>query len=290
MWVVVSPFNFPFALAGGPSGAALVAGNAVVFKPATDTPYVGLKLTECFLDAGVPEGAFNFVTGPGSTVGEELVTHPDVDGITFTGSYDIGMNIYRTFPQAKCTYPRPCIIEMGGKNPAIISRHADLDIAAMGILRSAFGLQGQKCSACSRVYVERSGGRCFHGQARRARPTKSPSAIPASAMCGSARSINKKAYADYVRYCEELSQSSEIVRGGKHLTEGELSKGYFCAPTISYGLPFDHHLWQEEMFLPITTVGVVDDLDEAMRLANDVCYGLTAGFYSNDPARDSVVL
>ena len=151
VWVVISPFNFPFALAGGPSGAALVAGNTVVFKPASDTPYTGRLLAEAFRDAGLPDGVFNYVTGGGATVGETLITSPEVDGITFTGSYDIGMHIYRTFTSGK--HPRPCIAEMGGKNPAIVSAKADLDRAVQGILRSAFGLQGQKCSACSRVYV-----------------------------------------------------------------------------------------------------------------------------------------
>ena len=152
VWVVISPFNFPFALAGGPSGGALVAGNTVVFKPASDTPLSGWLLTECMRDAGVPAGVFNYVTGPGSTVGEELITNNEVDGITFTGSYDVGMHIYRTFAAGQ--YPRPCIAEMGGKNATIISRKADLDKAALGVMRSAFGLTGQKCSACSRVYVE----------------------------------------------------------------------------------------------------------------------------------------
>src|SRR5512137_2788733 len=152
VWVVISPFNFPCALAGGPSGAALVAGNAVVFKPASDTPYSGRLLAECFRDGGVPAGVFNFVTGGGATIGQELITNPLVDGITFTGSYDVGMHIYKTFATGR--YPRPCIAEMGGKNPAIVTARADLDLAAQGIMRSAFGLQGQKCSACSRVYVD----------------------------------------------------------------------------------------------------------------------------------------
>lgn len=282
VWAVISPFNFPFVLAAAPSGAALVAGNTVVFKPATDTPLAGLKLAECFLDAGAPEGAYNYVTGPGSTVGEELVVNPDVDGITFTGSYDIGMHIYRTFPHTKCEYPRPCVIEMGGKNPAIISRKADLDAAAMGVMRSAFGLQGQKCSACSRVYVERPVAGAFLDKLA-ALTDGIVAGDPSQRNVWFGPVINKKAYADYERYCEELARSSQIIRGGQHLVEGDLGKGYFGAPTISYGLPFDHSLWQQEMFLPITTVGVVDDLAQAMRLANDVCYGLTAGFYSNDP-------
>ncbi|HEY4690266.1 MAG TPA: aldehyde dehydrogenase family protein, partial [Anaerolineae bacterium] len=110
VWVVISPFNFPFALAGGPSGGALVAGNTVVFKPASDTPYTGRLLAEVFRDAGLPDGVFNFVTGGGSTVGETLITSPEVDGITFTGSYDIGMHILKTFASGK--WPRPCIAEM----------------------------------------------------------------------------------------------------------------------------------------------------------------------------------
>jgi 1-pyrroline-5-carboxylate dehydrogenase len=137
VWVVIAPFNFPGALAGGPSSAAMVTGNSVVFKPATDTPYTGWLLTECFRDAGIPDGVFNFVTGPGRTVGQTLVDHPDVAGITFTGSYDVGMGILRDFSYSK--YPRPVIAEMGGKNPTIVSKEADLDKAAMGVMRSAFG-------------------------------------------------------------------------------------------------------------------------------------------------------
>jgi 1-pyrroline-5-carboxylate dehydrogenase len=152
VWVIISPFNFPMALAGGPSSGALLGGNTVVFKTSSDTPLTGWKLTECFREAGLPEGVFNFVTGPGSSVGEELVTNPGVDGILFTGSKEVGFGIYRKFSSQ---YPKPCITEMGGKNPAIITATADLDAAAEGVMKSAFGLQGQKCSACSRVYVDR---------------------------------------------------------------------------------------------------------------------------------------
>jgi 1-pyrroline-5-carboxylate dehydrogenase len=282
VWAVVSPFNFPAALAGGPCGAALVAGNTVVLKPATDTPLIAYKLAGCLMDAGVPDGVFNLVTGPGGAVGEELITHPDVDGVTFTGSYDVGMRIYRTFPQSQCVHPRPCIIEMGGKNAALVSRHADLDIAAMGVLRSAFGLQGQKCSACSRIFVERPAAEALLEKLV-ALMDKLAIGDPSRRDVWFGPVINAKAYADYARDCDELRQSGQIVRGGQRLTEGELGHGYFCAPTLVTGLPSEHRLWQEEMFLPITTLAVVDSLDEAMRRANDVCYGLTAGFYSNDP-------
>ena len=152
VWLIISPFNFPFALTGGPTGAALSAGNTVVIKPATDTAWIVRLYAECLRDAGFPDGVINFVTGPGSTLGQALVDNSDVDGATFTGSFDVGMKLYRSFANGK--YVRPVILELGGKNPAIVSRNADLERAAVGIVRSAFGLQGQKCSADSRVLVE----------------------------------------------------------------------------------------------------------------------------------------
>jgi 1-pyrroline-5-carboxylate dehydrogenase len=139
VWLVISPFNFPAALTGGPCGAALVSGNTLVFKPATDTTWTSRKLAECMRDAGLPDGVFNFVSGPGRSMGQALIENPAVAGITFTGSYDVGMGIYRDF--AKGEYVRPTILELGGKNPAIVSRNADIEEAAAGIVRSAFGLQ-----------------------------------------------------------------------------------------------------------------------------------------------------
>lgn len=276
VWAVISPFNFPFALAGGPSGAALVAGNTVAFKPASDTAYSGWLLTECFRDAGVPDGVFNFVTGGGRTVGQTIVDHPDVAGITFTGSYEVGMSIYRKFAQGK--YPRPCIAEMGGKNPSIISRTADLDKAALGVMRAAFGLQGQKCSANSRVYV--------HDDVRDGFMEKLVNLTseievgdPTLQENWMGPVINKGAYDDYRRFVKDLSENGRIVYGGNVLEEGN---GYFVEPTIVDQLPHDHPLWKHEMFLPIVTVAKFTDMDDAMHKANDVDYGLTAGFYGED--------
>ena len=155
VWLVVSPFNFPFALTGAPAGSALVSGNTIVIKPATDTAWTVRLLAECFRDAGLPEGVCNFVTGPGRTLGQALVDSPEVDGVTFTGSFDVGMKMFQDYARGK--YVRPIILELGGKNPAIVSRHADLERATAGIIRSAFGLQGQKCSAASRIYIEAAG-------------------------------------------------------------------------------------------------------------------------------------
>jgi 1-pyrroline-5-carboxylate dehydrogenase len=278
VWAVISPFNFPAALAGGPAGAALVAGNCVVFKPASNTPWTGRMLAECFRDAGVPEGAFQFVTGPGSTVGEGLITHAGIDGITFTGSYDVGMRIYQLF--TKGAHPRPVILEMGGKNPAIVSRNANLDDAATGIMRSAFGLQGQKCSACSRVYVERAVKDAFLAKLTDL-TNKIAIGDPTRREIWMGPVINQDSYQKFQKYTGELKRAGRVLTGGKILTEGDLATGYFCAPTLVDEVPHNHPLWKEEMFLPITLVGGVDSLDEAMGYANDSNYGLTAGFYGS---------
>lgn len=276
VWVVISPFNFPAALTGGPAGAALVTGNTVVIKPATDTPWTSRKLAECLRDAGIPDGVFNFVTGPGSTLGQAIIDSPEVDGITFTGSFDVGMKIFRDFAQGP--YVRPTILELGGKNPAIVSRHANLEDAAVGIVRSAFGLQGQKCSACSRVFIEEP---VYDQLVSRLVELTEKLTIgdPTDRNVYLGPVVNKSSYRDYQQFSEELSESGRILTGGKVLTDGPFAKGYFCAPTLVADLPYDHRLWQYEMFLPITTVGRVSSLDEAMKLANSVNYGLTAGFY-----------
>lgn len=278
VWLVISPFNFPAALTGGPVGAALVTGNTVVMKPATDTPWIVRLLAECFRDAGLPNGVVNFVTGPGRTLGQALIESPQVDGITFTGSYDVGMAIFRTFANGR--WVRPTILELGGKNPAIVSRHADLERAATGIVRSAFGLQGQKCSACSRVYIEAP---VYDELVERlvALTNKLTVGDPTERTVFMGPVINKNSYNDYKNFSEELSQAGRILTGGKVLTEGELNKGFFCAPTLVADLPLDHRLWKYEMFLPITTIAKVDNLEQAMQLANDVDYGLTAGFYGS---------
>jgi 1-pyrroline-5-carboxylate dehydrogenase len=280
VWVVISPFNFPMALSGGPAGAALVAGNTVVFKPATDTPWAGALLTRCLVDAGLPPGVFNFVTGAGAVVGEALITSPEVDGITFTGSYDVGMHIYRTFASGR--YPRPCIAEMGGKNAAVVSRRADLDRAALGIMRSAFGLQGQKCSACSRIFVEEPVREALirklqdlTGEIGIGDPTRRENWLGPV--------INRRAFDDYRGYVEELGRAGAVRCGGRILAAGGLARGHFCAPTLVDGVPADHRLWRHEMFLPIAMIAGVGSLEEAMERANAVDYGLTAGFYGTKP-------
>jgi len=283
VWLVVSPFNFPFALTGGPTGAALVAGNTVVIKPATDTPWIVRLFAECLRDAGFPDGVVNFVTGPGRTLGQALVDSPEVDGVTFTGSFDVGMKMYADFAKGK--YVRPIILELGGKNPAIVSRHANLEDAAVGIVRSAFGLQGQKCSAASRVLVEAP---VYDELVARVKELTEKLTIgdPTARENWMGPVINASSYKEYQEFCAELSQAGKILTGGKTLTNGEFAKGYFCQPTFAIDVPFSHRLWKQEMFLPITTIGKVDNLDQAMQVANDVNYGLTAGFYGSEDEVD----
>jgi 1-pyrroline-5-carboxylate dehydrogenase len=278
VWVVISPFNFPSALTGGPTGAALVAGNTVVIKPATDTPWTARLIAECLRDAGIPDGVFNYVTGPGSTLGQAIVEGSEVDGITFTGSYDVGMKIYRDFANGR--WIRPAILELGGKNPAIVTRHANLEDAAIGILRSSFGLQGQKCSACSRVFIEEP---VYDQLVGRLVEMTNNLVIgdPTERTVYTGPVANKSSYHDYQQFSEELHQSGRILTGGKVLTEGKFAKGYFCAPTLVDNLPGNHPLWQQEMFVPITTIAPVTNLEEAMQHANNVMYGLTAGFYGS---------
>ncbi len=279
VWLVVSPFNFPFALTGGPAGAALVAGNTLVIKPATDTAWIVRLLVDCFRDAGIPDGVVNFVTGPGSTLGQALVDSSEVDGVTFTGSFDVGMKMFQDF--GKRNYVRPIILELGGKNPVVVSKNADLERATIGIIRSAFGLQGQKCSAASRVLVEDS---VYDELVGRLKETASKLVIgdPTDRNTYNGPVVNKSSYKEFKDFCEEINQGGgKFLVGGNVKTGGMFDKGYYCESTFVVDLPFSHRLWKHEMFLPITTIGRVKNMDEAMSIANDVNYGLTAGFYGS---------
>lgn len=276
VWLIISPFNFPAALTGGPAGAALVAGNTIVMKPASDTPWTTRLIAESFREAGIPDGVFNYVTGGGATLGQALIDHPLVRGITFTGSFEVGMSIGRSFSTGK--YVRPAILEMGGKNPTIVSRNANLEDAALGIVRSAFGLQGQKCSACSRIYAEKP---VYEALISRMLDLNSHLLIgdPTDRQIYNGPVINRKSYQDYQDFCGQIRNAGKILSGGNILTEGNYQHGYYCTNTIAVDVPQDHPLWKQEMFVPITMVAPVESLEEAMQAANDVSYGLTAGFY-----------
>lgn len=279
VWAILAPFNFPHALAAGPISGALVSGNTVVFKPASATALSGHELARCFYDGGVPPDVFQFVTGGGEEVGSYLVHHPDISGVIFTGSKDVGMDLYNSFSTA---FPKPIITEMGGKNPTIVTKNASLDKAVEGVVRSAFGFSGQKCSACSRVYVERDIYDDFL-----ARLVKRTSELvigdPTERQVFVGPVIDETAVSRFEE-AVKLAGDDHIRFGGKRISDGDLGNGTFVAPTIVDGLPLDHELFKRELFLPFLMVGVVDSLDQALKEANDTEYGLTAGIFSEDEA------
>ena len=277
-WVVIAPFNFPLALAGGPAAAALVTGNTVVVKGASDTPWAGRLLADCVRDAGLPPGVFNYLSGPGRDVGEALAAHRDTAGITFTGSVAVGMRLVRQM--AGGAWPRPCIAEMGGKNPCIVTARADLDDAAAGIVRSAYGMGGQKCSALSRVYVDDA---VADGLIERLQAQIASISIgdPCRREHWLGPVINRAAVANYERYVRELADGgARLLSRGQALRDGDLARGHYVAPVLAEA-PAGHPLWQHEMFVPILMLQRVTDRDQGMRLANDTTLGLTAGFYGD---------
>src|SRR5215212_4431469 len=262
VWAIISPFNFPFALSGGPSGGALVAGNTVVYKPSSDAPLSGVCLTQAMRDGGIPDGVFNMVAGPGETVGAELQDNEGVDGILFTGSFEVGFDLYKHFAKR---FPKPVIVEMGGKNPAIVSKSADLDEAAEGVMRGAFGFSGQKCSANSRVYVERPVYEQFLQMlAEKAKSIAVGDPVDRRNWMGPV--INERALARYETAVAEAERDGRIVAGGERITADGLDDGYFVAPTVVADLPKDHRLFKDELFLPFVAVGPVDSVDEALEL------------------------
>ncbi len=275
-WVVITPFNFPLALAGGPVAAALVTGNTVVLKGATATPWAGRLLADCLRDAGLPDGVFNYLSGASGDVGAALIAHPLTAGVTFTGSQQVGMQLAQQLQAGR--YPRPCIAEMGGKNACIVSARADLDCASAGIVRSAFGMGGQKCSALSRLYVHEAVAAPLLDRLLQATeavrigdPLQRPHWLgPVATASG---------YSHYTGYVQQLRRDgAEVLSGGEQLRSGDFAHGLYVRPTIAEA-PREHALWQVEMFLPILMVHRVATNEQAMQLANDSALGLTAGFY-----------
>ena len=278
VFAVISPFNFPMALAAGPTAAAMLAGNAVVFKPSSAAPMSGVNLVRAYRDAGVPDGVINLVMGPGETVGAELRENAGVDGIVFTGSYAVGMDLYRTF---STDFPKPTIVEMGGKNPAVVSRNADLEEAAEGIVRSAFGFGGQKCSANSRVYVEKA----VHDDLIKLLVEKTEAITIGDPLLREnwlGPVVDQRAVDRHQAAVAEARRDGRVFVGGERLTDQGLDRGFYVEPTVVGDLPADHRLFRDELFAPLTAVKAVDSFDEAIRLANESVYGLTAGVYSED--------
>jgi len=278
VFACIAPFNFPLALSTGMSAAALVAGNAVVYKPSEDTPWTGLKLYEVYRDAGLPAGVFNFLVGRREEIGDHLWQHPGVDGVVFTGSKTVGLRIHHG---VSTRWIKPCLMELGGKNACLVMPTADIDAAAEGVMRSAFGLQNQKCSATSRVYVHGAvAGEFVERLLEKTQAIRIGDPTVRDVYFGPV--INERAVARYERAAAQARCDGSILTGGSRLTDGALAHGHYVAPTVAR-LPVESSLFQEELFVPLLAVAPVSSFDEAIGRTNAVEYGLTAGIFTADP-------
>ncbi len=282
---VIAPWNFPLAILTGMTTAALVTGNTVVMKPAEQSSVVAAKLMEIFAGLGLPAGVLNYLPGPGETAGAALVEHPDVALIAFTGSRPVGLAINATAAQvsatAKLKNVKHVIAEMGGKNAIIVDDDADLDEAVLGVVKSAFGFQGQKCSACSRAIVLDGVYDTFLQRLVDATdslqlgPAEDPSTQVAAV-------IDQEAFDRIRRY---IKVGMETARPAVSIDAGPLvDEGFYIGPHVFVDVPPDSPLAQEEIFGPVLAVLRAKNLDKAIQLANDTDYALTGGMFSRSPA------
>jgi 1-pyrroline-5-carboxylate dehydrogenase len=277
--IIIPPWNFPLAILVGMTTAALVTGNTVVIKPSSDTPTIAAKFAEVLLEAGIPPQSFSLLTGSGGAIGDILVSHPKTRFISFTGSRDVGLHINelaaRT-PKGQLWIKR-VVAEMGGKDAIVVDSEADIDQAVVGVLNSAFGYQGQKCSACSRAIVDQSVYDEFLEklQAKVATLTVGPSDEFGNYM---GPVINARAKESILQYIEIGKQEGRLVAGGGS-GNGD---GYFVRPTVIADVDSKSRIFQEEIFGPVLAVAKAKDFDHALELANDSEYGLTGAVYTQN--------
>ena len=277
----VTPWNFPVAIPVWKIAPALVAGNTVVFKPATLTPATAVRLVEIFEEAGVPAGVLNLVLGSGSDAGDEIINHPAVKAISFTGSNGVGIRLYeqasRRGAKVQC--------EMGGKNPVVIMEDADLDLAVESTAQGAFGSSGQRCTATSRaVVVNEIADEFVNLLVRRAESMRiGDGSNPATEMGPCVDESQFKTVLSYIDIGRE--DGATLVYGGSRASGNGLNNGFFVQPTVFDRVTPDMRIAREEIFGPVLSVLRVKDFDEAMRVANDCEYGLSSSIFSNDAAR-----
>jgi 1-pyrroline-5-carboxylate dehydrogenase len=280
--VVVPPWNFPLAIMTGMTTAALVAGNTVVIKPSSDTPTIAAKFAEVLLEAGFPAKSFSLLVGSGAVVGDVIVQHPKTRFVAFTGSKEVGLRINELAakPQKGQIWIKRVIAEMGGKDAIIVDREADLDSAVKGVLFSAFGYQGQKCSACSRAIVDQAIYDQFLEKlkAEVACLTVGPSDEPDNYM---GPVINEGARKSILDYVEVGKKEGRVIAGGSPVP----GDGYFIAPTVIADVDSKARIFQEEIFGPVLAVTKARDFDHALALANDTEYGLTGAAYTKNPEK-----
>ena len=274
---IITPWNFPIAIPCWKMMPALVTGNTVVFKPASDTPHCATLVVELMAEAGFPAGTVNLVTGGGAEVGDAIVDSPDVPVISFTGSSVTGKRI----AERAARRLKRVSLELGGKNGIVVMADADLDLATDGILWSAFGTTGQRCTAASRVVVERPALEHLLGRLEsRARALRlGPGADPATDV---GPLINAEAVDKVATYVEIGRIEGELVTGGQRATDGDLAHGNFFAPTVFSGVKPMDRIAQEEIFGPVLSVIPVDSYDAAVTALNQTRYGLSSSIFTRD--------
>jgi len=277
--IVIPPWNFPIAILAGTTTSAFAAGNTVILKPSSDSPATAKRFVEILEEAGVPHGVVNLVTGPGSLVGEVLVADPRTRFISFTGSKEVGVHINEVAARIATgqKWLKRVVAEMGGKNAIIVDNEADLDQAAEGVVASAFGYSGQKCSACSRCIVDVSVYSDFMDRLiDRTRQIRVGDPRDPETFMGPL--INMRAMATVLDYIEIGQREGKLVLGGKRIGE----KGYFVEPTILTEVDSKATIAQEEIFGPVLAVLKAQDFKHAIEIANDTEYGLTGSVYTNN--------
>ncbi|WP_430788424.1 L-glutamate gamma-semialdehyde dehydrogenase [Virgibacillus flavescens] len=277
--VVISPWNFLFAIMAGTTAAAMVSGNTVLLKPASSTPVIAYKFMEVLEEAGLPDGVINFIPGPGSEVGDYLVDHPRTRFISFTGSRDVGTRIFERAAKVQegQKWLKRTIIEMGGKDTIVVDDDADLELAAQSIVQSAFGFSGQKCSACSRAIIHEK----VYDQVseRVAELTKELSAgDPSDNSHFMGPVIDQGAYDKIMSYIEIGKDEGKLLVGGN----GDDSKGWFVNPTVFADVDPESRIMQEEIFGPVVGLSKAKDFDELIKYANNTDYGLTGAVITNN--------
>lgn len=280
--VVIPPWNFPLAILAGTTVAALVCGNTVVLKPSSETPIIAAKFVEVLREAGLPPRALNLCVGSGAEVGDTLVTHPKTRFISFTGSREIGLRINELAarPVPGCIWIKRVVAEMGGKDAILVDDDSDVEAAAAGVVQSAFGFQGQKCSACSRAIVHEAVYDRFLDlvKAKTEAITQGPADDPANYM---GPVISAQAKQTISAYIETGKSEGRLITGGNAVP----GDGYFLQPTVIADVDRKARIFQEEIFGPVLAVTKARDFDHGLELANDSDYGLTGAAYTRNPAK-----
>jgi len=278
--IILPPWNFPFAILVGMTSAAIVTGNTVVLKPSSDSPMMGWLFADIMRSVGLPDGVLNFLVASGAEAGDYLVAHPKTRFVAFTGSMEVGLHINELAakPQPGQIWIKRVIAEMGGKDAIIVDSQADLDAAVQGVVVSAFGFQGQKCSACSRAIVDRAVYKEFVAKLRDAVAALRVGPPEENFPVGPV--VNERQKNTILRYIEIGKQEGKLLIGGNAIDDP--SGGYYIEPTVFIDVKPDARIAQEEIFGPVLAVIKARDFDDALRIANGTIYGLTGSVYSRN--------